>query len=101
MDTPGMRELQLWDTESGWQTTFADIERLALLCRYRDCQHKSESACAVKQAIESNELDSHRYANYLKTKKELNYLASKEQAVNQRREKKDGLKNKKINHTEF
>jgi ribosome biogenesis GTPase len=83
IDTPGMRELQLWDTESGWHTTFADIEKLALACRYRDCQHQSESGCAVKQAIEGNELDSHRYANYLKTKKELNYLARKEQTVNQ------------------
>lgn len=101
MDTPGMRELQLWDTEKGWHTTFADIEELALACRYRDCQHKSESGCAVKQAIEANELDSRRYANYLKTKKELNYLARKEQTLNQRREKKGEYKNRKIDDTQF
>jgi ribosome biogenesis GTPase len=63
MDTPGMRELQLWDTEKGWQTTFADIEELAAACRYRDCRHHAETGCAVKEAIEDDTLDSRRYAN--------------------------------------
>lgn len=91
MDTPGMRELQLWDTESGWHTAFADIEELAAQCRFRDCRHDSEIGCAVKQALEDQSLDRHRFANYVKTRKELAYLERKEKADKQRL-KKNGNK---------
>ena len=61
IDTPGMRELQLWDAEEGLSETFADIEALAEACKFRDCQHESEPGCAVRGAIDEGELDLRRY----------------------------------------
>lgn len=78
MDTPGMRELQLWDSQDGWQQAFSDIESLAAQCRYRDCRHESEAGCAVAEAIASGELDAGRLVNYKKTARELARQASKE-----------------------
>jgi ribosome biogenesis GTPase len=66
IDTPGMRELQLTDTEDGVKRTFADIDALAERCRFADCQHASEPGCAVRQAIEAGELEPRRLNNYLK-----------------------------------
>ncbi len=81
LDTPGMRELQLWDARDGWQQAFADIELLASNCRFRDCKHDGEAGCAVLQALSSGELDPKRYANYRKTEKELAHLARKERSA--------------------
>lgn len=87
IDTPGMRELQLWDSEEGWQEAFADIEALAAACRFRDCRHEQESGCAVKEAIAEGTLDAKRFASYKKTGKELAHMARKEQSVSQRLKK--------------
>ncbi|MFC5530204.1 ribosome small subunit-dependent GTPase A [Cohnella yongneupensis] len=78
MDTPGMRELQLWDSQEGWQHAFADIEALAANCRYRDCRHEAEAGCAVLEAISGGELEAGRLANYKKTGRELAHQARKE-----------------------
>lgn len=78
MDTPGMRELQLWDSQDGWQQAFADVEALAARCRFRDCRHEAEAAgCAVAEAIAAGELDAARLANYKKTARELERQANK------------------------
>nr|WP_225446519.1 ribosome small subunit-dependent GTPase A [Paenibacillus rhizovicinus] len=87
MDTPGMRELQLWESESGRQEAFADIEALADACRFRDCKHGSELGCAVKEALRSGELDAHRYESYKKTGRELAHQARKERSVTNRAKK--------------
>jgi ribosome biogenesis GTPase / thiamine phosphate phosphatase len=71
LDTPGMRELQLWDSESGWSEAFADIMELASQCRFQDCSHDKETGCAVKLALQEGVLDAGRIANYRKTQKEL------------------------------
>lgn len=78
MDTPGMRELQLWEAHDGWQQAFADIEELALQCRYRDCNHDHDNGCAVIEAVHSGSLDAKRLLNYKKTARELARLAIKE-----------------------
>lgn len=70
LDTPGMRELQLADCESGVEATFSDISALAEQCRYNDCQHQSEPGCAVQKAIENGKLDQRRLENYLKLMRE-------------------------------
>ncbi|WP_245600188.1 ribosome small subunit-dependent GTPase A [Paenibacillus harenae] len=102
IDTPGMRELQLWDAADGWETTFADIAELASQCRFHNCSHESEAGCAVKEALDSGTLDSRRYANYKKTEKELAHLARKEQANSRKAEKKagkhSGAKSKRGSH---
>ena len=70
IDTPGMRELQLADCESGVNETFADIEELSRQCRFSDCQHHGEPGCAVQKALETGELDSRRVNNYFKLQAE-------------------------------
>lgn len=70
IDTPGMRELQLADCESGVAEVFDDIVRLADSCRFRDCGHQSEPGCAVQAAIESGDLDQRRLASYRKLQAE-------------------------------
>ncbi|MBW7459812.1 GTPase RsgA, partial [Paenibacillus sepulcri] len=87
MDTPGMRELQLWDAEEGRQEAFADIEAVAAACRFRDCRHEAEDGCAVKQAIADGTLDPRRFASYRKTGRELEYMNRKEQTVSKRLKK--------------
>lgn len=70
LDTPGMRELQLVDTEAGVAATFADIEELSTQCRFNDCQHQTEPGCAVQAAITAGELDERRLQNYEKLMRE-------------------------------
>lgn len=66
IDTPGMRELQLWDTGDGMLGTFGDIDVLAASCRFRDCQHRHEPGCAVRGAAGSGALSAGRLESYLK-----------------------------------
>lgn len=66
LDTPGMRELQLTDSESGLDDVFADIVDLAAACRFGDCGHQSEPGCAVLAAIERGDLDPNRLKRYRK-----------------------------------
>ena len=78
IDTPGMRELCMWDAASGVEQTFTDIEALAAQCRFRNCSHTSEPGCAVRAAIRSGELDSGRWQSYQKLKNENSYAADSE-----------------------
>ncbi len=87
MDTPGMRELQLWGGAEGLEETFEDIEKLSTQCRFRDCQHQTEPGCAVRQALEDGTLDSRRFENYQKLQKEIDYLNRRHDPEAQRREK--------------
>ncbi len=70
VDTPGMRELQLWDNDAEPGETFAEILALAPGCRFRDCQHDQEPGCAVKAAVTSAVLPEARYDSYLKLHRE-------------------------------
>ncbi len=77
IDTPGMRELQLWEIDEGVQQTFEDIEAFALECKFRDCGHSGEPGCAVEAAIRGGELQRERLENFKKLKAELEFQASK------------------------
>lgn len=77
IDTPGMRELQLWDVGQGVQETFGDIERLAARCRFRDCTHAHEPGCAVRAAVDQGELAPGRLESYLKLRGEARYLETR------------------------
>ena len=79
IDTPGMREIQMWAGEDDLQDTFYDIEALARRCRFNDCSHNAESGCAVREAINNGDLDPARLESYRKLQNELNYLASREE----------------------
>jgi ribosome biogenesis GTPase / thiamine phosphate phosphatase len=73
IDTPGMRELQLWDDE-GLQMTFDEIETLARNCRYRDCRHRGEPGCAVAEAVNAGTLGAERLSSMHKLQSELAWL---------------------------
>lgn len=94
IDTPGMRELQLWEADEGFRGAFDDIETLGQSCRFGDCQHMREPGCAVREAIEDGSLEKARFDSYLKLQRELAHLARKEDARLQAAEKD---KWKKIN----
>jgi ribosome biogenesis GTPase len=74
IDTPGMRELQLWDAGTSVGGTFEDIEERAARCHFADCRHRDEPRCAVKAAVEDGELASDRLESYLKLQDELAFL---------------------------
>jgi ribosome biogenesis GTPase / thiamine phosphate phosphatase len=69
LDTPGMRELALWDGE-GLQQSFADVEALGRACRFRDCAHDGEPACAIAAALADRRLDAARYESWRKLQRE-------------------------------
>ena len=71
IDTPGLRELQLWGTQDSLSESFADIQELAYQCRFRDCRHQSEPGCAVQQAAADGVLPQHRLEHYLEQRDEL------------------------------
>lgn len=77
IDTPGMRELQLWSDESSVDQAFDDIGALALQCRFEDCTHGPESGCAVLEAVSSGRLDEDRLANYRRLRREAAFEARK------------------------
>jgi len=74
IDTPGMREFQLWVAGEGIQEAFPDIELLALKCRFRECRHEKEKDCAVRAALDSGVLSQERFGNFLKLRRELEFL---------------------------
>jgi len=71
IDTPGMRELQLWSDGDGLASSFADIDALASECRFGDCAHGSEPGCAVRAAIEAGALEVERLESYFKLRREI------------------------------
>ena len=80
IDTPGLREAQLWEGEDALSGVFEDVEALALQCRFPDCAHDTEPDCAIKAAIASGVLDPERYASYRKLQRELRAVAMKSDA---------------------
>ncbi len=71
IDTPGMRELQLWHARDGIEDAFSDIAELAAACRFNDCSHTHEPGCAVQEALSTGELLGERFESYRKQLKEL------------------------------
>ena len=74
VDTPGMRELQLWTEGEGSRETFDDILELAAGCHFTDCRHRDEPRCAVKRAVEDGTLTADRLAGFLKLQDEVQSL---------------------------
>ena len=77
IDTPGMRELQLWEPGGGLEATFDDVEALAARCRFRDCTHESEPGCAVRAAVADGTLPSDRLLSFHKLRAEQRLLERK------------------------
>ena len=77
MDTPGLREMQLWDADSGVAQVFGDIDLLAAKCRFGDCRHEAEPGCAVRAALSTGRLDPSRVENRRKLLREQEFLRRK------------------------
>lgn len=74
IDTPGMRELQLWRADEGLDEAFSDIHELAAQCRFSDCAHEAEPGCAVQAALADGSLDADRWESFRKLERELEAL---------------------------
>ena len=74
IDTPGLREIQMWAGGDALSEAFADIEELARRCRFNDCQHRQEPGCAILAAETDGSLDSSRLTNYRKLQGELHAI---------------------------
>jgi ribosome biogenesis GTPase len=77
IDTPGMREIQIWADQDSLAASFADITSLAAICRFNDCQHHTEPRCAVQAAIKDGTLPSSRLATFEKFTEELAVLTAR------------------------
>jgi ribosome biogenesis GTPase / thiamine phosphate phosphatase len=92
VDTPGLREIQLWDADEGIQEAFADIDELAADCRFNDCAHMREPGCAVQAAIDEGRLPRERLQSYRALQRELKRLALKQDARLRSEERKKWVK---------
>ena len=85
LDTPGMRELALWDAEAGIAAAFvettAEVELLAQGCRFRDCAHDREPGCAVQAAVAAGTLDPERWRSFQKLQREVAHTVRKEDPI--------------------
>jgi ribosome biogenesis GTPase len=77
IDTPGLRELQLWETDEGLDQAFVDVADLILQCRFADCEHRTEPGCAIRAALADGSLSAERWESYLKLQRELARLERK------------------------
>ena len=91
IDTPGLRELQLWGAAEGVEQTFGDIEELAAQCKFGNCGHTTEPGCAVQAAIADGRLDAERLENQRKLEREQAFLRRKVDP-NERQHEKDRVK---------
>lgn len=89
IDTPGMREIQLWQADEGLNETFSDIDELAEGCYFSDCTHTREKKCAVLAAVESGDILASRHESYMKLQKELKFLDTKKSTYEQRKKDKE------------
>ncbi|HXK11408.1 MAG TPA: ribosome small subunit-dependent GTPase A [Vicinamibacteria bacterium] len=87
LDTPGLREIQLWSDGAGLEATFEDVQGLAASCRFGNCGHVSEPGCAVRAAVEDGRLPSDRLASFHKLRAELRAMEVREDPLRRREER--------------
>jgi ribosome biogenesis GTPase len=78
IDTPGIREIQVWGDEKNLDEAFEDISKMAKDCRFSDCRHDTEPGCAIRAAIRRGELEASHFKNYQKLQRELIHLAARQ-----------------------
>lgn len=87
IDTPGMRELGMWEASEGLDKTFQDVEQFLGMCKFSDCTHTSEPGCKVLEAIDNGKLSQERYDSYLKLKNESKYNDDSDSYLREKRTK--------------
>ncbi len=98
IDTPGIREVGMWDSEEGFDLTFSDVAENIKKCQFSNCTHQNEPGCKVREALEMGNLTSERWNNYLKLQKEIQFAQKKLRMVERRYKdkKKDKPRSNKI-----
>lgn len=91
IDTPGMRELGMWDVSEGLGEAFADVEQYIGRCKFSDCRHLSEPGCAIKEAIAAGELSKARWDSYCKLKREAKYSDDKDARMREKQKRNKGF----------
>jgi len=90
IDTPGMREIQVWGDEEGLADAFPEIDELAATCHFRNCRHDSEGGCAVREALDSGGLDIARFDSYMKLRAEFESLGRRRSQQARMEERREG-----------
>ena len=90
IDTPGMREIQVWGDEDGLADAFPEIDELAAACHFRNCRHDSEGGCAVREALDSGGLNTARFDSYMKLRAEFESLDRRRSQQARMEEKREG-----------
>lgn len=91
LDTPGLRELQLWGDADSADATFPEIEELAELCRFNDCRHEREPGCEVRAGLENGTIEPERFDSWLELKKELAWLETRRGEKVRRKSDQQGI----------
>lgn len=87
IDTPGMREIGMWNVDEGFDKTFQDVEAFLGNCKFSNCTHTNEPGCAILEAIENGELSEERLESYLKLQNESRYNLDSEGYLREKKEK--------------
>jgi ribosome biogenesis GTPase len=90
IDTPGMREIQVWGDEDGLADAFPEIDELTAACHFRNCRHDSEGGCAVREALDSGGLNTARFDSYMKLRAEFESLGRRRSQQARMEEKREG-----------
>jgi ribosome biogenesis GTPase len=77
IDNPGIKEVQLWVDEAILRERFADITALASQCRFDNCKHRSDTGCAIQEALNARTIDAERYEGFLRLEEEITALDSR------------------------
>ena len=96
IDTPGMREIQLWADGVSLSHSFQDIESLAASCKFSDCKHDTEPGCSITKAIETGNLEPERLERYFKLSKELEHFESQQNAATRAGKKQENKRFSKL-----
>lgn len=103
IDTPGMRELGMWDVDAGLGEAFGDVERYLGQCRFSDCRHQTEPGCAIRAAISRGELPPERWESYLQLQREAKFSNNRSGYLHDKQQwRKDISKlQKRLNKTDY
>ena len=86
IDTPGMRELGLWDAREGMSLAFAEVEEIITQCRFSDCTHQSEPGCAVQAALQDGRITGKQWKQYQVQQRESAFVESHSDYMKKKRE---------------
>ncbi len=91
IDTPGMRELGMWDVSNGLGEAFSDVEQYLGKCKFSDCKHQTEPGCGIKEAIANGELSRERWERYINLKTEAKYSDDKISFLRQKQQRNKNI----------